>query len=139
MKITLLLVMATMLCACAQPGKFVQKNTPNNCDGKGKVDLFVKYGDSKIDVTAKIEVAQSGEINVMLKPDKGFENTEIAFEGKNVEDAWLNKKDMKHSDGKKQVFICVKPDQAPGEYSYNVVVDGVGKIDPRAIVIQDEN
>ena len=86
--------------------------------------------------TPKIEVGQGGEINVMLKPEKGYENTEVSFEGKTDDDTWLDKKGMKYGDGRRQVLICVKPNQALGEYTYNVIVDGVGHIDPRAIVIQ---
>ncbi len=136
MKKMILIIAAASLCACAQPGKFVYKDRPNNCDGKGKVDLFIKYGDSKIDVTPKIEVGQTGEITVMLKPDKGYENTPVTVEGKTPNDSWLNKAGMTHGDGKKQLLICVKPNQAPGEYKYNVIVEGVGSIDPRAIVIK---
>ena len=136
MKKVLLMIATASLCACVQPGKFVQQDKPNKCDGKGKVDLVVKYGDSMIDVTPKIEIGRSGEINVMLKAEKGYENTPVAFEGKTPNDSWLNKTGMTQGDGKKQVLICVDPNQAPGEYEYNVIVDGVGSIDPRAIVIK---
>lgn len=135
MKKMLLMIAAASLCGCVQPGTFVKKDRPNNCDGKGKVDLVVKYGDSKIDVTPRIEVGKGGEINVMLKAEKGFEGTKVSFDGKTTDDDWLDK-DMTYGDGKKQVLICVDPNQAAGEYRYNVIVDGVGSIDPRAIVIE---
>lgn len=138
MKNMILIISAAALVACAQPGKFVKKNRPNNCDGKGQVDLFVEYGDSKIDVTPKIDVGQGGEIIVKLKADKGFENTKVIFDGKTANDNWLDK-EMTYGDGKKQLLICVQPNQAPGEYEYNVEIEGVGEIDPRAIVIKDQN
>lgn len=138
MKNVILIVSAAALVACAQPGKFVKKDRPNNCNGKGQVDLFVEYGDSKIKVTPKIDVGQGGEIIVKLKADKGFENTRVLFDGKTANDNWLDK-EMTYGDGKKQLLICVKPEQAPGEYKYNVEIEGVGKIDPRAIVIKDQD
>ena len=137
MRITILILCTAALVACAQPGKFVKKNTPNNCNGKGKVGLVVKYGDSKIDVTPKIDVGQGGEIIVQLKPDKDYKNTKVIFDGKTANDNWLDK-EMTFGDGKKQIWICVDPNQTPGEYKYNVEVDGVGEIDPRAIVIKDQ-
>lgn len=138
MRTAITIVVATSLCACVAPGKFYSKNTNNQCNGKGKVDLVVKYGDSKIDVTPKVDIGQGGEIVVMLKADKGFENTEVTFDGKTANDNWLDK-EMTLGDGKKQVWICVDPNQSPGEYKYNVKVDGVGTIDPRAIVIKDNS
>lgn len=138
MKNMILIISAAALVACAQPGKFVKKDRPNNCNGKGQVDLFVEYGDSKIKVTPKIDVGRGGEIIVKLKADKGFENTRVLFDGKTANDNWLDK-EMTYGDGKKQLLICVKPDQAPGEYKYNVEIEGVGKIDPRAIVIKDQD
>lgn len=138
MKRIILIACTTALVACAPPGTFVKKNSSNNCNGKGQVDLFVKYGEAKIDVTPKIDVGQGGEIIVKLKPDKGFENTEVIFDGKTANDNWLDK-EMTYGDGKKQLWICVKPNQAPGEYKYNVEIVGVGEIDPRAIVIKDQD
>ena len=137
MKNMILIISAAALVACVQPGEFVKKNRPNNCNGKGQVALFVEYGDSKIEVTPKIDVGQGGEIIVKLKADKGFENTKVIFDGKTANDNWLDK-EMTYGDGKKQLLICVDPNQAPGEYEYNVEIDGVGKIDPRAVVIKDQ-
>ena len=138
MKKTILILSTAAMVACAPPGKFVNTNSANNCNGKGQVDLFVKYGDSKIDVTPKIDVGQGGEIIVKLKADKGFENTKVTFDGKTANDNWLDKV-MTAGNGKKQIWICVDPNQAPGEYKYNVIVEGVGQIDPRAIVIKDQD
>ncbi len=137
MKRTILLITALSLGACAAPGKFYATNSANNCNGKGKVDLNVVYGDSKIVVTPKIDVGQGGEIIVKLKADKGYENTKVIFDGKTANDNWLDK-EMTYGDGKKQLWICVKQNQAPGQYNYNVEIVGVGKIDPRAIVIDDK-
>jgi len=138
MKNILVIAITASLCACATPGKFYSVNSANQCNGKGKVDLEVRYGDSKIDVTPKIDVGQGGEIIVRLKADKGYENTKVIFKGKTANDDWLNK-EMTVGNGKKQIWICVDPNQAPGQYRFNVEVDGVGTIDPRAIVIKDNN
>jgi len=138
MKNIIVMAIAASLCACVTPGQFYSLTSTNQCNGKGKVDLEVKYGDSKIVVTPKIDVGQGGEIIVKLKADKGYENTKVTFDGKTANDGWLNK-EMTFGDGKKQIWICVDPTQAPGEYRFNVEVDGVGTIDPRAIVIRDHN
>lgn len=137
MKKTILLIASLSLAACVTPGQYYAGNKENNCDGKGKVDLDVKYGDSKIVVTPKVDISQGGEIIVRLKPDKGHENTKVIFDGKTAADNWLDK-EMTYGDGKKQILICVKQEQAPGEYEYNVEIAGVGEIDPRVIVIKDQ-
>jgi hypothetical protein len=138
MKKIIVIAISASLCACATPGQFYGTNSTNQCDGKGRVDLDVRYGDSKIDITPKIDVGQGGEIIVRLKADKGYENTKVTFDGKTANDDWLNK-EMTAGNGKKQIWICVDPNQAPGEYRFNVMVDGVGTIDPRAIVIRDRS
>ena len=136
MKKIILILVALTLCSCAPEGSFYAKNTPNDCDGTGKADLKVKYGDSKIDVTAKIEIGRTGQILIMLKPDNNHRSTKVIFDGKTSNDDWLDK-EMTYGDGKKQVWICVDESQAPGEYSFSVEVASVGKIDPRVIVIPD--
>jgi len=138
MKKIIVIAISASLCACVTPGQFYSTNSTNQCNGKGKVDLDVRYGDSKIDITPKIDVGQGGEIIVRLKADKGYENTKVTFHGKAANDDWLNK-EMTAGNGKKQIWICVDPNQAPGEYRFNVTVDGVGTIDPRAIVIKDRS
>jgi len=138
MKRIIVIAITASLCACVTPGQFYSTSSPNQCNGKGKVDLDVKYGDSKIDITPKIDIGQGGEIIVRLKADKGYENTKVIFDGKTGDDKWLDK-EMTAGNGKKQIWICVDPNQAPGEYRFNVEVAGVGTIDPRAIVIKDNN
>ena len=138
MKRIVVIAISASLCACVTPGQFYSTNSANQCNGKGKVDLDVRYGDSKIIVTPKIDVGQGGEIIVRLKADKGYENTKVTFDGKTADDDWLNK-EMTFGDRKRQIWICVKPNQTPGEYRFNVEVDGVGTIDPRAIVIRHNN
>ena len=136
MKRTILVLVALTLCSCTTAGSFYAENTLNECEGKGKADLHVKYGDSKIDVTAKTRIGRTGQILVMLKPDNGYGDTKVKFVGKTSNDNWLDK-EMTYGDGKKQAWICVDKNQAPGEYGFNVEVAGVGTIDPRVIVIPD--
>ncbi len=70
-----------------------------------------------------------------MNPPSGidYKNMEIEIRGEKQKDKWLNKK-AKSTDDKKKLRICVKEDQAAGEYKYIVIVPKVGEIDPRVVV-----
>lgn len=133
--------LATLFCGCATEGKFVNQSKDNDCDGKGTVSAFIKYGDSYIDVTPHAKVKRKGEIIFKLVPqrnsDFGIDYTklDITIAGKNASDNWLDT-NGKQNDGKK-IFVCVADTQALGDYEYLVEVPGVGTIDPRVSVVKD--
>lgn len=131
-----------MLGGCAQYGKFVAQNTINKCNGKGRASVKVEYGDSYIVVTPKTNVKPGGEFIYDFKPERNpgsgtdYTQVDVVIEGKGPDDQWLNKT-AKFGNGKTPIFICVDASQAEGTYEFFVRVPGVGKIDPRAIVIKD--
>lgn len=133
--------LAALSCGCATEGKFVNQNTDNDCDGKGTVSAFIKYGDSYIDVTPHSKVKRKGEIIFKLVPQRNsdygidYTNLDIEIEGKTPSDNWLDT-NGKQNAGKK-IFVCVDENQAPGTYQYLVRVPGVGTIDPRVNVVID--
>ncbi|TFG40190.1 MAG: hypothetical protein E4H42_04700 [Chromatiales bacterium] len=120
-------------------GEFRDKNEDNNCDGKGKSEAVIQYGDSYVSVTPKTESKRKGEIIFTLKPEKNsssgidYEALEITIEGKQNKDKWLDTKG-KASDKNKTIFVCVDENLAYGPYDYLVKVPGVGAIDPRVEV-----
>lgn len=134
------LALTVMLGGCVTEGEFFNENSANDCDGTGRADITVSYGDSLLDVTPKVKVKWDGEIIVKLKPEKNaksginYETLEIELVGEENKDKWLDLK-VKASDFKKGTnpHICVK-NQALGNYKYLVKVPGVGSLDPRAVV-----
>jgi len=138
MKKTIYLVALVMfLAGCVTPGKFHAKNTPNRCDGTGKVKIEIKYGDSSIQVTPKSNVKRRGEIIYDLKPEQNpqsgidYETVLVTVNGKTASDIWLNAAGTKAGP---DLFICVDENQPFGDYDFSVTVTGVGTIDPRVHV-----
>ena len=137
-KIPMVVITSALLGACAAPGDFVSQQTPNDCDGQGRVNIDIAYGDSHIVVTPKAMVKRKGEIVYKLKPERNaqsgvdYTNVMIEIDGKTSDDDWLNKTD-KYGPGKK-IFVCVDQNQPFGQYNFAVTVPGVGTIDPRVDV-----
>lgn len=140
-KIPIIIATTILLGGCSTPGKFVGQNTDNDCDGKGRVFIDIGYGDAYIYVTPKSKVKPKGEIVYKLKPDKNalsgvdYKEKTIEIDGKTSSDDWLNAS-PKYGDGKKKFFICVDQNQPAGSYNFEVVVPGVGTIDPRVDVYE---
>ena len=112
-KLTSLLVFALPLAAC-EPTTTDIKECPGS-NGK--------------DVTIVLKL--KAETNAVSGTN--YQDLEIELIGKKQKDKWLNRK-LKASDANsKKAVICVDG-QALGEYEYDVVVPGVGKIDPRVDV-----
>ncbi len=110
-----------------------------DCEDANGVDVQIHYGDSSIKVSHKIHVKQDEAIIMKLHPQMrapsgtDYKNLEIEIRGEKLKDKWLNKK-VKSTDDRKKLRICVKEDQAAGEYKYIVIVPKVGEIDPRVVV-----
>lgn len=137
-KMTAIIAGAIFMSGCATEGKFVGASRDNDCDGKGRTEAFIRYGDSRIQVTPLTSTKRKGEIIFTLMPQSrpsssiDYAELEITINGKEPSDQWLNTSG-KASDGKK-VFVCVDENQPLGTYQYLVHVPGVGTIDPRVEV-----
>ncbi len=141
LKIISIATLAAVFCGCATEGKFVNQSKDNDCDGKGTVSAFIKYGDSYIDVTPHAKVKRKGEIIFKLVPQRNsnfgidYTNLDITITGKTISAGWLNTNGKQND--KKKIFVCVDDTQALGDYEYLVLVPGVGTIDPRVSVVLD--
>jgi len=119
-------------------------NTPTpvlykTCPGSNGPDVTIKYGDSYITVTDKVTVKDDGKIVLKLFPQNNppgsmdYKNLEIELKGKTATDDWLDRK-LKSTDANNNKFIICVDGEAEGDYEYDVIVPGVGRIDPRVHV-----
>jgi hypothetical protein len=110
------------------------------CTGSNGKDITIRYGDSRIDVTHKVNVNKADEkIVLKLQPEnnpasgKDYKTLQIRIEGKTPDAGWLDRW-VAHSDPADKKVFCVNT-QNVGVYKYSVTVPGVGEIDPRVEVI----
>jgi len=139
------------------PGRFYDGRMPpglETCPGtnrriRGSSFVLVKYADSSIKVTEYTEVGRQrddgvGAIEFRLIPtggpsDPSFAAAEVKIIGKEghdtqgntVDPSWLNKTGQGHE----SIVVCPGDKTPVGSYEYEVQVEGVGKVDPRADVI----
>lgn len=133
-KITALLIFALPLAACVAPTTDIKE-----CPGSSGIDVTITYGDSYVSVTHKVSVKQDEKIVLKLKPEMNavsgtnYQDLEIELAGKKQKDKWLDRKLRASDSNSKKAVICVDG-QVIGEYEYDVIVPGVGNIDPRVDV-----
>jgi hypothetical protein len=125
-------------------------SVPASCPGtdrpiRGSSLVLVKYGDSYLEVTSHAQVARKndkgvGAIEFKLTPIGGAvrETAVVTIIGKrppskfpNASVSWLHALGR----GKESLVVCPDDDTPNGEYKYEVSVEGVGTLDPRAEVI----
>jgi hypothetical protein len=129
-RIIALLSTGLVLCACAPLVPQIKE-----CPGANGKDVTIRYGDSRIEVTYKVNVNQDEKVVLKLHPENNaasgvnYDDLEIELKGKTSQDDWIDRK-LKSTDGPNKHIICVDG-QAVGEYEYAVIVPGVGTIDPR--------
>ena len=97
-------------------------------------DVTIKYGDSRIEVTNKVDVSKrnDGEFIVILHPQKGYEDREVHLFAKDGSD-WPNIKISEASDGRETRVDITKLEE--GKYDYAVKISGLGEIDPRIVIV----
>ncbi len=116
---------------------------------RGYSVVHVKYGDSLLKVTKKTQVGKKndqgvGAIEFKLQPDQGEEKLSketavVTIIGKspppdhpNASVSWLHALGR----GTSSLVVCPEDGTPEGVYKYEVSVEGVGTLDPRAEVIQ---
>ena len=104
-----------------------------DCPGPNKTDITIRYGDSKIMVTNRVEVERDGRLVLKLQADRGYENAVVTLTGKDPQAAWIEAELKETEKNTPKAVICVD-NQPVGTYYYEVNVDGVGTIDPRVDV-----
>lgn len=140
------LLVPTIAClagACAQEP--VQPIT-TECGGpSANPPTQITYGDSQIVTKPKSNVKAGREFQFMLKPKHDNENDEVDHDtvlvtviGKDAASSWIGGSATKEMTGPSGKFFggCVPTDAENGTiYRYEVRVETVGTLDPRAEVV----
>ena len=153
-KLVVIVAILAGLAGCAT-GKLVKRNTPNGCcaDCTGFSYTPVAYGDSRLKVLTETEIGQGSAWRLRLKPGEEFESARVTILPKDngtsdeCETAvsggtdWLKVSGSADKsadrDRAPELEICVPLEVPIGcEYGYDVEVEGVGVIDPRARVVR---
>lgn len=104
-------------------------------------DVKITYGEGNLSVDEKKKHVNRDDYLVFrLKPDSqpgpddlDYKAVRVTVAGKNPASDWIFKSGS-FSDSDGNLVVCVPSDQADGEYEYEVIVTGVGTLDPRVIV-----
>ena len=141
LKILILLALASILTACAN-GRPVQKpfnSTVCNRPVDGFTQTTLKFGDAHQSMKAHSTVIPNSEFRLKIVADRGFANKNVSIVPKNAASSWLATTPMRLSPGKNVLPAddCV-PTSAPVGfvYEFDVVVEDVGTLDPRAEVVR---
>ncbi|MEJ2129874.1 MAG: hypothetical protein P8X81_13680 [Woeseiaceae bacterium] len=133
---------SALFAGCANEGKFIQETVPNSCDSTGFTFVFIKYGDSHMAAKAVITVHAGAELQYRLIPDHGhannYEEATVTITKKPspppASDAdWVEASGTFDDDGG-VLTVCVPDEPEADSYYYQIEVDGVGSLDPRADV-----
>ena len=139
-------LLAVSVAGCTPAGKLVNIDTPNECGagGTGFSRTPVMYGDSLLSVLGYTEIGKGSEWRLMLKPRQGddpkYVNARVTIKAAPGGPAWLEARgefDPRKPAKENFLRICV-PDSVErnDEYKYEVEVENVGVLDPRAKVIR---
>lgn len=154
-RIILLLVATAALSACVNDGIPIKKpiaSADTACEGnvRGRTDTRLTYDKDDIDMKWKSFVGRNAEFRILLKPKEGYKDKKVKIVGKWGElpppgsgnptsPDWLNiEKSAKEleDEGKKAILVLCVPSDVPigTRYKFDVVVESVGTLDPRADV-----
>ena len=114
---------------------------------RGRTTTRLEYGEDDIDIKWRSRVGFGSEFRIHLKPKKGYKDKEVEIIGRSgtrpggggTPFAWLNiadsYDDLKAARKGPYLVLCVPPNTPIGtEYKFDVRVESVGEIDPRADV-----
>lgn len=150
-------VIAVSLTACVAPGTYRPNTDVSKTCTNGSVVVEIKYGDSYVQVTPKADLRRNAGVKFVLKPKKN-EQAHKKGSSKDTEDllvtikgedfvhrgersggvesvTWLDISGTAGPSPHDDLIVCADPDQASGTYFYSVEVENVGKLDPRADVM----
>jgi hypothetical protein len=117
---------------------------PDGCDEHGgPKSVTVKYGAEGITVVPKKNVKRRSVFIIALKPaSNDYKDNKVTIHGVSVtpggagvaDPNWLDTSDA--YDTRKKFIYCAPdvPDGTTQDYKYDVVVEGLGRIDPRVTV-----
>lgn len=137
----LLFVIATMLASCAN-GKPVRKPFNSSICSRpvdGFTQTKLKFGDAHLSMKAHSTVIPNSEFRLKIVADKGFQNKAVSIVPKNAASIWLQTAGRPLIAGVNVLTAddCV-PITAPigTIYEFDIVVQDVGTLDPRAEVVR---
>ena len=108
---------------------------PTSCTANSSSMIVVKYGDSSIEVTHKVNVNKNENFKIRLDPANAssdpvnYKTMNVYFFGSTTNAQWLT--EVYNADGQNQKDFTICADAPAGEYKYMVVIPGIGTIDPR--------
>ena len=132
--------LALALSACATNGQHSANARYSIECTAGGTFVNVHYGDSELKVHPVANVHRGSALEFRLKPNRrasdkvNYENVKVKIKGAKTPPAsWINLEST-FADSKGKLVVCVPDSVAKGTYYYEVEVDGVGTLDPRADV-----
>ena len=145
------LVLAVLVWGCSSDGNFRKGVfTSTACGGEefsGFTMTAIHYGDSRIIVLPISAIEPNSEFRFLLVPKKrrdtdihNFEKMDVSISSDDddgdAEPNWLQV-NGNHDDDGPMLTLCVPATLSKTQYKYDVVVENVGQLDPRADVIID--
>lgn len=116
------------------------------CGGSSGIPAtIIKYGDSKIDVKPKSQVKVNREFQFQLIPDRNpgdpvdYRDMLVTVSGKDAASSWISGSATYNTADPGNRFFggCVPGTAVEGDiFSYDVKVQSVGTLDPRAEVVR---
>jgi hypothetical protein len=125
---------AVAVSSCAGPAVEL-----NECSGVPK-NITIHYDDSELRVTPPLRdnLARRGILRFRLEAGPGFEDKIVTITGKSgpsgSDVSWINASGSESSWPNRRQDICIEPSVVVGVYKYDVQVQDVGTLDPRADV-----
>lgn len=146
---TIVILLSFLLVACATDGRPQKKNfTSTRCGGEidGLTAVGVKYGDSRLQARSRSDVRRRTEFRARLKPiinsgdPVNYENVTVTITGKtsDPDSSWISGSGTFSTATDHEIVLGCVPGGAPfGKvYAFDIVVDTVGTLDPRAEVVR---
>ena len=146
MKNTIVILTSLLLIsACALNGRPSNsaKATGKCPDSVGATTTNVFYGDGQLRVTPISKIRANSEFRFKLKPDNkktdliSYSDVDVEIKFKPGDPAtWIDVKDSAANARNATLIVCV-PDTAQVDdvYEFFITADKVGKLDPRAVVV----
>ena len=143
----LMLCSILVMAGCETEGAFINNSLDNSCSSKGYTFVFIHYGDGRLATkpVAKVRPGRELQYRLMPGPDSSlvdYSDMLVTITGKAAsgpfpappaDDAWLDASGSFDSTGG-EMKVCVPTNPQGASYFYEITVENVGKIDPRADV-----
>ena len=144
-KTIVILTSLLLISACAVDGRHSKSAKPTaTCPGSvGATTTNVFYGDGELRVTPISKIKANSEFRFKLKPQTkrtdptNYDNVDVEIKFKPGDPAtWIDVKDSAANATNDTLIVCVPDTAHVGDiYEFFITADKVGKLDPRAEVV----